>query len=333
MTWFKVDDSFHSHAKLAELEAGPCFAQAIALWTVAGSWCADQLTDGRVPAAQLRKLVPFAATKAASELVRVGLWIEAGGGYQFHGWVDYQPTKARVEADRTASAGRLAKWREKNRSAVANADVTPLQASLPTDAKRDPVETVTPTRPDPTRPDLSLAGETRAPGVATPNPKSTSRFLDSFGPPPSDPIATLAKAFSDARHAAGFGRWTWDGKNHGSHFEQLEKLDAALAAESDLDRPTALAAAFRGFFSDSKAQGVKCPLAWLAADAGSYIAAGRTIIAPKSSSPLAIAEAAVLAARDAHEARIGEEGASDRQRAFEAAKAKLARLRAQETRA
>lgn len=149
MTWFKVDDSFHCHAKLADLESGPRFAEAIALWTVAGSWCADQLQDGFVPVAQLRKLVPFNATKAASELVRVGFWDAVEGGYQFHDWHEYQPTKERVEAERAANAGRLAKWREKNRKrdASVTASVTPHVTALQT----LPSETVTPSRPVPSR--------------------------------------------------------------------------------------------------------------------------------------------------------------------------------------
>jgi hypothetical protein len=147
MTWFKVDDSLHGHPKLVELESGPRFAEAIALWTIAGSWCAHHLTDGRVPTAALRKLVPFPAAKAAAELVRVGLWTEADGGYQFHGWSDYQPTKERVEADRAANAGRLAKWRSKNAqsNALQTGVVTPLQ-TLPAVT---PLQTVPPTRPDP----------------------------------------------------------------------------------------------------------------------------------------------------------------------------------------
>lgn len=149
MTWFKVDDSFHGHPKVAELEAGKHFAEAIALWTLAGSWCAQHLTDGFVPSAQLRRLVPFNPAKAAAELVRVGLWTLVEGGFQFHGWAEYQPTKQRVEAERAASAGRLARWREKNRgSAVRDADVTPLQT--PREAASP---TLAPTRPDPTRPD------------------------------------------------------------------------------------------------------------------------------------------------------------------------------------
>lgn len=124
MTWFAVDDSFFGHPKLAELEAGPCFAQAIALWTVAGSWCAHHLTDGRVPAAQLRRLVPFGTARATSELVRVGLWTEADGGYQFRDWTHYQPTKTEVEESRAKSAARTRKSRmiARERSASESCD-------------------------------------------------------------------------------------------------------------------------------------------------------------------------------------------------------------------
>ena len=39
MTWFKVDDKFHSHRKVAALGAD---VAALSLWVVAGSWSADQ---------------------------------------------------------------------------------------------------------------------------------------------------------------------------------------------------------------------------------------------------------------------------------------------------
>ena len=100
MTWFKVDDSFSSHPKV--MMSSPA---AIGLWVIAGTWSAANLTDGFVSVPVLPRLLPD-SMELAEELVTVGLWKRAKGGYQFHDWEDYQPTKAEVMAERL-------KWSEK----------------------------------------------------------------------------------------------------------------------------------------------------------------------------------------------------------------------------
>ena len=106
MAWFKVDDHLYSHPKWLALPKG-----ARALWVTAGSWCAGQLLDGQIPAGVLPML---GGTRAeASALVAVALWVETEGGYAFHDWQDYQPTKQAVMDKRAKDADRLRKWREK----------------------------------------------------------------------------------------------------------------------------------------------------------------------------------------------------------------------------
>lgn len=150
MTWFKVDDSFHGHPKVAELEAGRHFAEAIALWTLAGSWSAHHLMDGFVPMTVLRRVVPFAPVKAASELVRVGLWEAADGGYQFRDWIHYQPTKQEVESSREGSAKRSRRYREK----VKERDSITRDATRDDDVASRPCHAA-PSRPDPIPPPTS----------------------------------------------------------------------------------------------------------------------------------------------------------------------------------
>lgn len=109
MAWFKVDDKLHSHPKWLALPKG-----ARALWVTAGSWSADQLLDGFVPTHALRTL--NASRTDADALVRVGLWVESqkdGGGWQFHDWSVYQPTRKAVQDKRKATTERVQKWREK----------------------------------------------------------------------------------------------------------------------------------------------------------------------------------------------------------------------------
>lgn len=121
MTWFKVDDSFHSHPKV--LATKPA---ALGLWVVAGSWSSANLTEGFVPDYALPRLVPDSA-ELAKELVASGLWTRTRGGYLFHDFLDYNPTaeeekaksKARAEAGRRGGLAR-ARARKDKANAQAN---------------------------------------------------------------------------------------------------------------------------------------------------------------------------------------------------------------------
>lgn len=107
MTWMKVDDRLHAHRK-ARVAGLP----AMGLWVLTGSWVADTLSDGFIPAGQ-----PYAwggpdTPELADRLVDAGLWLPTEHlgekGWMFHDWQDFQPTKADVMAQRVM-------WREKKR--------------------------------------------------------------------------------------------------------------------------------------------------------------------------------------------------------------------------
>lgn len=153
MTWFKVDDKFHSHRKIAALGTD---AAALSLWVVAGSWSADQLTDGWIPEYIVPRLLPVSKVRAfrfASALELCGLWDrsepDSEPGWQFHGWNDRgrQPTSAQVLADREANAVRQAAFQERkkaDRNGVANGVMNGVANEAPT-------------RPDPTPKKLPTA--------------------------------------------------------------------------------------------------------------------------------------------------------------------------------
>lgn len=126
MTWFKIDDGFHGHPKIADLPL-----DVIGLWTVAGSYCAQYLTDGFITRSSALR---FASGDhdLIDSLVGSGLWIIEGTGYRFKNWSKYQPTKESVMAERAATKERVNKWRERQNG--------------------NAVSTPPPTRPDPTRP-------------------------------------------------------------------------------------------------------------------------------------------------------------------------------------
>jgi hypothetical protein len=90
VTWFKVDDSFYDHPKI--FDAPDC---AVALWTRAGSWSARNLTDGFVPANLPARLCDD-PERAIKELIERGLWKRTKGGYRFHDWFEYQPSRSDV---------------------------------------------------------------------------------------------------------------------------------------------------------------------------------------------------------------------------------------------
>lgn len=101
--WFKVDDSFFMNPKTAMLSDS-----ATALWLRAGSWSAQQLTGGFIPA----RMLPLfrGSEESADELCDAGLWERDidRHGYIFHDWSDYQPDAEQVEAlrEKRAEAGR-----------------------------------------------------------------------------------------------------------------------------------------------------------------------------------------------------------------------------------
>lgn len=99
LSWLKIDDGFWCHQKV--MLASP---SALALWIRAGSWCAQQLTDGQLDA---RFLSLFGGTPdIADELVDLGLWERTATGFQFHDWLEYQPSKEQVLAERAAARER-----------------------------------------------------------------------------------------------------------------------------------------------------------------------------------------------------------------------------------
>lgn len=173
MPWFKVDDGFHGHPKVMMLSPS-----AIGLWLLAGTWSAQYLTDGLVPAGMVRR---FGGTpEDAADLVNAALWHEVDGGYQFHEWAEYQPLKADVEAERAASRDRMRAVRAKRKGVAAqvvqeNAEdgagvVRPNTGERSEDVRANTSERagvvrsgsgevrLTPTQPSPTHPEPSNEG-------------------------------------------------------------------------------------------------------------------------------------------------------------------------------
>jgi hypothetical protein len=118
MTWAKVDDRLHGHAKAAR--AG----EALSLWVLALSWCAAYLTDGEVPREQPARLIGAKGPRFAARLVEVGLWETTESGFKFHDWHDYQPSSGDVQAKRAEAKTRMQRIRGVGEDVRANKERT-----------------------------------------------------------------------------------------------------------------------------------------------------------------------------------------------------------------
>lgn len=105
MTFFNVDDQFHSHPKARR--AG---LAAIGLWTVAGAWSQAYKQQGFVPEYEVAAWPQ--GKRLAGQLVTAGLWepAEKDGekGWLFHDWLDIQQSADEIERKRQ-------QWRERQR--------------------------------------------------------------------------------------------------------------------------------------------------------------------------------------------------------------------------
>jgi hypothetical protein len=117
---FKVDDGFYDHPKVRSIPRGAARDAAVALWTLAGSWCDKHKKDGMLPADQVEEL--HCKRKAAEWLVAAQLWHASGhdcptcptippGHYIFHDWTQCNETKAQIDTRREKNRRRMQKWR------------------------------------------------------------------------------------------------------------------------------------------------------------------------------------------------------------------------------
>ena len=117
MTYFKVDDGIWGHPKFALLSN-----DAVALWTMAGSWCGRYQTDGHLPFQSLALV--RGSKQAAQELVDAGLWLTTPDGYLFHDWDHYQYTKAENEARKQREREKKRRQRAGVSLSVSPGDIT-----------------------------------------------------------------------------------------------------------------------------------------------------------------------------------------------------------------
>jgi hypothetical protein len=162
VVWFRADDTLAFNA--AVVRAGNA---AMGLWLRAGTWCAQQLTDGHVP----RHIAATLGSPAQMKrLVEAGLWHETETGFLFHEWNASNPTRAEVENRRQSEAKKKSAFRQRRagQDGVSPGD-SPVDSpgDSPVDSPGDsPVSRPDPTRPvleEPPSPPADAGGQERRP--------------------------------------------------------------------------------------------------------------------------------------------------------------------------
>lgn len=113
MSWVKLDDNFHAHPKVLRvgLAGAGLFARAL-------SYCACYETNGFVP----REWVALQEEGQADlgrTLVHAGLWEPIEDGYRIQDYLDYNPSREQLAAQRE-------KDRAKKEQMRASSNVTKL---------------------------------------------------------------------------------------------------------------------------------------------------------------------------------------------------------------
>ena len=116
MPWVRIDDEMPHHPKVVQV--GPL---GFAMQVAGLCYCNRFLTDGFIPTAAVPTFLDFSELDehafngrggvcwmAVAKLVEAQVWEETENGYQIHDYLDYQPSKAAIlaERERNSRAGR-----------------------------------------------------------------------------------------------------------------------------------------------------------------------------------------------------------------------------------
>jgi hypothetical protein len=176
MAWAAIDDAILDNGKI-----GRAGVLGLVLHTAAISWCARNLTDGRLPKAKVALLLNLSGVTVApgndagvprrgalAELVRpdpeaiadhlaaIGLWHDRGDDWEIHDYLKYNPSRADVFERRAATRSRMQKHRRLTGCDAVSDGVTNVASPSPS-----PVEEKDPD-PDARARATGVEGRTRA---------------------------------------------------------------------------------------------------------------------------------------------------------------------------
>ncbi len=185
MAWFKMDDTWSTHPKV--IAAG---LHGRALWIAGGLHCSQQLTDGRIDKTSLQMIAALAAVKpsAASKLCELGLWIDRGDHYVIPNFLEYNPSREQVMAERDRWKSNKQRQRERARREAVDdpGDTSDVPGGLPGDSHRES----SPSRPVPSPTNHVLRKSTST----SPADEGTGAGSDGEVEPWSVPIPPEARA-------------------------------------------------------------------------------------------------------------------------------------------
>lgn len=194
MTWLKGDDGFNEHPKMDALERA-CgswqrYAAARTVWHELATDCAKRETDGAFDlfrAHRVSRMPPKVVDDAIAALVTARLVDVTDDGFAFHNWLDYQPSRTSLDADRAANRRRVTAHRTRTTgvtdgvgNGVCNAitdGVTPVAVTGGVRTPRARVSRPDPSRPVPTpeRERSSLRSDLAADGLTTADRPAAAR--------------------------------------------------------------------------------------------------------------------------------------------------------------
>lgn len=241
MTWAKVDDKLYGHPK-----ARSAGIAAMGLWVMAMSHCVAYMTDGFVSDEALLLFVDqddgrFARAKLlerASRLVRAHLWTKTDGGYLFHDWSHYQPSRESWEIEKDRKKERMRRLRagaQPEHGAVRAASV-PAPCAFP-----DP-------DPIPTRSRPKEEENKEIPILGSEEGKTPQLFPDAVIPPTGPSARSVFDQFQDIR-----SRHLPKAKRQVFSPDRARKIEQALASHGHDD----VVAALNGYFLDPFHQSIQ----------------------------------------------------------------------------
>jgi len=129
MAFARTETTVLGHPKFMGLDPA-----AIGLWTMGNAYCWDQLTDGFISDDQLPRLMSWLPRKRLRVLANVlanatahgrykhGLWERVEGGFLVHDWLEHNPPKEKLLAERKAARERMKAVRSGKRSPERSAE-------------------------------------------------------------------------------------------------------------------------------------------------------------------------------------------------------------------
>lgn len=174
MSWLKMDDKFGDHPKVLELSDA-----AFRLHVRAMCFAARQETDGFLSKNSQKTL--GAKPKNIQELERAGLWESSVDGHWIHDFLDYNPSREKLTAEREST--RIRVERHRRNAVTLTTEQPPKPEPVTVLQTRSPGEGVTgaPSRPVPTPDQIQ-------PDTSNQRPV---RLVQSEPPPPPTPPLDL----------------------------------------------------------------------------------------------------------------------------------------------